>query len=480
MGLFGMGKKNPEAEGDRWYEKSLRGGDRKLEYLRKSASLGSKKGMMGLARYYWEFYADDTATIRQAAALAEKAEAAGAAPDDALLGRIYDHLGRKEEAAERCRRGAEQGDGWCQFKTGQNYDAGGLFEGDADKARVWYEKAAQQNEAGAFGGLGVLYREGRGVEKDEKRSHSLLSAGAQLGDLTACGYLAWDYLRGEHGCPIDYEKAAAYAQKGIWKWGGETRCRYVMAILRCEGWGGVQENYDEGWLTLRELGRAGFKPAEAAREECYRRRLTREDKHYRKAKAAGTREAMEQAAAAGSLMANLYFLRESADRLAAGETLTDEELLGYLKNFTRCYHGLFAAPPREILYPLLDAVTDRGLEYLDSKSYRSALDLVHDACLSKHPGCQYVRITAFCCLKAEFTAWESTFDEGIRYCREFLDNPEASQDEKYARMYKHVEKHLESLQFLKSLRGELVHKSSEQWRQRLEEEHQRSLEILGE
>ena len=41
-------------------------------------------------------------------------------------------------------------------------------------------------------------------------------------------------------------------------------------------------------------------------------------------------------------------------------------------------------------------------------------------------------------------------------------------------------KHLKSLQLLKSLRGELLQKSLEQWRQRLEEEHQRSLEILGE
>ena len=31
MGLFGLGKKSPEAEGDRWYEKSLRSGDRELE-----------------------------------------------------------------------------------------------------------------------------------------------------------------------------------------------------------------------------------------------------------------------------------------------------------------------------------------------------------------------------------------------------------------------------------------------------------------
>ena len=52
MGLFGLGKKDPAAEGDRWYEKSLRSGDRELEFLRKSVSLGSKKGMMGLARFY--------------------------------------------------------------------------------------------------------------------------------------------------------------------------------------------------------------------------------------------------------------------------------------------------------------------------------------------------------------------------------------------------------------------------------------------
>lgn len=42
MGLFGFGKNDPEIIGDHWYKKSLRATDRKLEYLRKSASLGSR------------------------------------------------------------------------------------------------------------------------------------------------------------------------------------------------------------------------------------------------------------------------------------------------------------------------------------------------------------------------------------------------------------------------------------------------------
>ena len=95
MGLFGLGKKDPAAEGDRWYEKSLRSGDRELEYLHKSVSLGSKKGMMGLARFYLKYAADDAEKMQQAASLMERAEAAGAPPDDVTLGHIYDILGRK-------------------------------------------------------------------------------------------------------------------------------------------------------------------------------------------------------------------------------------------------------------------------------------------------------------------------------------------------------------------------------------------------
>ena len=163
MGLFGLGKKDPAAEGDRWYEKSLRSGDRELEFLRKSVSLGSKKGMMGLARFYLKHADDDAGKMREAASLMERAEAAGAPPDDVTLGHIYDILGRKEEAAERCRRGAAQGDGWCQYMTGRNYDAGGLFEEDADKARALYEKAAEQNVAGAFGALGAPLPGGAGA-----------------------------------------------------------------------------------------------------------------------------------------------------------------------------------------------------------------------------------------------------------------------------------------------------------------------------
>ena len=88
MGLFGLGKKDPAAEGDRWYEKSLRSGDRELEYLHKSVSLGSKKGMMGLARFYLKYAADDAEKMQQAASLMERAEAAGAPPDDVTRGHI--------------------------------------------------------------------------------------------------------------------------------------------------------------------------------------------------------------------------------------------------------------------------------------------------------------------------------------------------------------------------------------------------------
>lgn len=471
MGLFGFGKNDPETIGDRWYKKSLRATDRKLEYLRKSASLGSKMGMMGLARHYWEYYADDTAMIRQAAALAEKAEAAGAEPDNVLLGHIYDHLGRKEEAAERCRRGAEQGDGWCQYKTAQNYDVGGLFEENADKARIWYEKAAQQNVAGGLCGLGGLYRDGRGVEKNEPLSHSLLSSAAQLKDLTACGYLAWDYLHGEHGCPVDYEKAASYAQKGIWKWGGETRCRYVMGVLDCEGLGGVPENYAIGWLTLRELNDDGFEPASAAMEKCYQHRLVREDKYYLKAKKIGTREAMKQAAADG-LTANLFFLQEAADRLAAGETLTDEELKGYVKNFSRSFSELLRLPPQKLIHPLLDAAAARGRELLYSGSFRSALDLVEETRYANHPGCQFVQASAYFYLYLQKydIVWDSSKrDESIQYCRKFLDNPEVSRNEDYAEECKDVEGFLKHLHFIKDINEEAIRKSVDRQNRRFEE-----------
>ena len=477
MGLFGLGKKDPAAEGDRWYEKSLRSGDRELEYLHKSVSLGSKKGMMGLARFYLKYAADDAEKMQQAASLMERAEAAGAPPDDVTLGHIYDILGRKEDAAARCRRGAEQGDGWCQFKTGQNYDAGGLFEEDADKARALYEKAAEQNVAGAFGALGALYREGRGVKKDEKRAHSLFSAGAQLGDLTACGYLAWDYLHGTGGCRQDDMKAAQYAQKGVWKRGGENRCRYVMAVLRCEGRGGVPENYADGWGMFRELGWAGFEPAKAGLEECARRRLTRPDKYYLKAKAAGTREAMAEAAAEDSIMANLYFLQESADRLAAGEALTDDELRSYLKNYTRCY-GNFAHPPREVLYPLLDAIAARGKELLEAKSYQWAWDLAYDTRFSDHAGCQFVLAWAFFAI--EGLRDPNQVDEGIAYCRKFLDNPEAPQLADYEEMRKRINLNLSIMEIQKYGSEKKAREYRDKVRHKLNERHQRSLEIHGE
>ena len=316
------------------------------------------------------------------------------------------------------------------------------------------------------------------MKKDEKRAHSLFSAGAQLGDLTACGYLAWDYLHGTGGCRQSDEKAAQYAQKGVWKRGGENRCRYVMAVLRCEGRGGVPENYADGWGMFRELSWAGFEPAKAGLEECARRRLTRPDKYYLKAKAAGTREAMAEAAAEDSIMANLYFLQESADRLAAGGKTHRRRAAQLSQKLHPLLRQLCPSAPGG---PLSPAGRHRGPG--DGAAGGQVVPVgpgiwPTTPASRDHAGCQFVLAWAFFAI--EGLRDPNQADEGIAYCRKFLDNPEAPQLADYEEMCKRINLNLSIMEIQKYGSEKKAREYRDKVRHKLNERHQRSLEVHGE
>lgn len=74
------------------------------------------------------------------------------------------------------RERAAKGDAEAQFLLGRNYEAGrsGLKKDPAEAAR-WYRLSAEQGDPWAQASLGLLYRFGKGVEKDLVEAYAWLT-----------------------------------------------------------------------------------------------------------------------------------------------------------------------------------------------------------------------------------------------------------------------------------------------------------------
>ncbi len=57
---------------------------------------------------------------------------------------------------------------------------------DFSKARKYFEKACDLKDGGGCGALGLLYENGKGVEKNSKKADQYISKACELGDQKAC------------------------------------------------------------------------------------------------------------------------------------------------------------------------------------------------------------------------------------------------------------------------------------------------------
>ena len=448
MGLFGFGKKKqpPLDEGERLYRQALSAGGmrQKLEYLEQSAALGNRHAKAALARCYWENFSNEAEKIQKAAALLDEAAAAGALLDSGLAGRIYDKAGRKEEAARHYRAAAEQGDSWAQFKTGWNYAQGTFLEQDYEKAAYWYEKASEQGYAAASNNLAVLYGNGRGVPQDYETARTLMEKAAAQGSQVARGNLAWDYYHGEAPCPQDDEKAAAHAQAGMDSKDDtcRRRCRYVRAMLAGQNRGGVRDRWDNAVYALRRLADEGFAPAKEGLELLNRQEEARTTGLYRKALESGDMEMMDQAARNGCFDAELYLLKDAAKRLGEGETFGEREITKCMVWYRLTWER--GQVPREVLWPILDALGEVGYQLLSENKPKDAFYLVKDTDGLDHALCQYVLAHAFYLHTASRDFSET--DRSIAYCRAFRNNPQAQLLKNYKKMCETIDRDLFFLQ----------------------------------
>jgi TPR repeat protein len=83
---------------------------------------------------------------------------------------------------------------------------------DYVKAREWYEKGAEKDNANAMVNLGLLYDNGEGVTQDYAKAREWYEKGAEKDNATAMVNLGWLYANGQ-GVTQDYVKAREWYEK---------------------------------------------------------------------------------------------------------------------------------------------------------------------------------------------------------------------------------------------------------------------------
>ena len=102
----------------------------------------------------------------------------------------------EKKAMEWLQKAATHGWANAQYRLGRYYDSGAGFSKDSEKALAWIRKAAAQNHPGALGYLGMNLLEEAEATDDYREAVRVLTAGADLGDLTAQMFLGTLYLTG--------------------------------------------------------------------------------------------------------------------------------------------------------------------------------------------------------------------------------------------------------------------------------------------
>ena len=106
-------------------------------------------------------------------------------------------IGQAPDLITATRLAAEQGDARAQFALGLMYrDGEGVLKDDAEAVR-WYRLAAEQGLAGAQYNLGFMYANGLGVPEDDAEAVRWWGLAAEQGDVDAQFTLGFIYINGE-------------------------------------------------------------------------------------------------------------------------------------------------------------------------------------------------------------------------------------------------------------------------------------------
>lgn len=143
---------------------------------------------------------------------------AGSIPAKLCLGNLlwYGRYGcpvDKDRSAALYEECARLGNARAQFVTSSNYYYGEGVEKDYELAKMYANLALEQRYIYAWRRWGKFYRDGRAVEQDYAKARACYEKGARMGDYN-CYNKIGDMLYHGWGCPVDYEAAVQYFEKG--------------------------------------------------------------------------------------------------------------------------------------------------------------------------------------------------------------------------------------------------------------------------
>jgi tetratricopeptide (TPR) repeat protein len=146
----------------------------------------------------------------------------------------------------------------AQFNLGVMYREGQGVQQDSKQAVAWLLKAAEQGLAHAQGNLGNMYYNGEGVQQDFKQALAWSRKAAEQGVANAQVSLGLVYRQGE-GVQQDFKQAAAWYQKAADQ--GYTMAHLMLGELseKAGDYQAAFASYRAGQAADRDGARAGMR-----------------------------------------------------------------------------------------------------------------------------------------------------------------------------------------------------------------------------
>ena len=132
---------------------------------------------------------------------------------------------------------ADQGDARAQYNLGLMYRNGNGIQDDVEAAK-WFRKAAENGDVKAQHNLGMMYTKGEGVEQDYAEAVKWYRKAADQGGLRSQYSLGVMYYNGV-GVKQDYVEAAKWYRKAADK--GYTMAQFNLGLMYRDG-EGVKQN----------------------------------------------------------------------------------------------------------------------------------------------------------------------------------------------------------------------------------------------
>ncbi|MCD8352074.1 MAG: sel1 repeat family protein [Planctomycetaceae bacterium] len=240
-----------------------------MEWLRKSAEAGDERGGFeyGKKLYSGAHGSPDTAeSLKWLIPAAEHGNIEAAYYAGAAYLSEADVEPNPVEGERWLRRAATSGMAQAQGDLGLAYYSGlGGLKQDYGEALRWFTLAAKQGNGDACNKLGVIHRQGLGVQPDPERAILWFSMGANMGDQYAQFNLANSYMNGDWLGRNFIQAARWYEQASL---RGNTDAQYFLGCMYADGIG-VTRNAGRAreWLTMAERG--GHKDAVEVLEKLY-------------------------------------------------------------------------------------------------------------------------------------------------------------------------------------------------------------------